>query len=144
MATVESTASQIGHINLNMKRTGKPGAGKPHAGFDEAGAGNGLLSTAPVLDPTKSKSGGSDLRVHPIKPLTQAGYSQTVPSPGRFGNYVSLLCIGAETDSRFRRCGYLQSWSYLIKLVTTYYHFILIQVRGQVIMNLRAPKGGRN
>jgi len=52
VATVESTAIQIGHINLNMKRTGKPGAGKPHAGFDEAGAGNGLLSTAPVLDPT--------------------------------------------------------------------------------------------
>ena len=58
VATVESTASQIGHINLNMKRTGKPGAGKPHAGFDEAGAGNGLLSTAPVLDPTKKKERG--------------------------------------------------------------------------------------
>ena len=51
-ATVESIASQIGHINLSMKRTGKPGAGKPHAGFEEAGTGNGLLSTAPVLDPT--------------------------------------------------------------------------------------------
>jgi len=25
-----------------MKLTGKPGAGKPHAGFDEAGTGNGL------------------------------------------------------------------------------------------------------
>jgi len=36
-----------------MKLTGKPGTGKPYAGFDEAGAGNGLtLSTAPVLDPT--------------------------------------------------------------------------------------------
>jgi len=38
-----------------MKRAGKPGAGKPHAGFDEAGAGNGLLSTAPVLDPTENE-----------------------------------------------------------------------------------------
>ena len=65
VATVESTASQIGHIDLNMKRTGKPGAGKPHAGFDEAGAGNGLLFTAPVLDPTKSKKGGPINRVHP-------------------------------------------------------------------------------
>jgi hypothetical protein len=36
-----------------MKLTGKPGTGKPYAGFDEAGAGNGLKeSTAPVLDPT--------------------------------------------------------------------------------------------
>jgi len=27
--------------------------GKPYAGFDEAGAGNGLIpSTAPALDPT--------------------------------------------------------------------------------------------
>jgi hypothetical protein len=26
--------------------------GNPHAGFDEAGAGNGPLSTAPAFDPT--------------------------------------------------------------------------------------------
>ena len=26
--------------------------GNPHVGFDVAGTGNGLLSTAPVLDPT--------------------------------------------------------------------------------------------
>jgi hypothetical protein len=26
--------------------------GNPHAGFDEAGAGNGLSGTAPALDPT--------------------------------------------------------------------------------------------
>ncbi len=35
-----------------MKLTGKPGPGDPYAGFDEAGAGNGLWGTAPVLDPT--------------------------------------------------------------------------------------------
>jgi hypothetical protein len=27
-------------INLDMKLVGKPGAGKPHAGFDVAGAGD--------------------------------------------------------------------------------------------------------
>jgi hypothetical protein len=37
-----------------LSMSAKPGAGKPHAGFDEAGAGNGLSSTAPVLDPTKN------------------------------------------------------------------------------------------
>ena len=37
----ESAASPIGLINLEMKPTGKPGAGNPHAGFDEAGTGNG-------------------------------------------------------------------------------------------------------
>jgi hypothetical protein len=39
-----------------MKVTGKPGTGKPYAGFDEAGAGNGLIpGTAPALDPTEEK-----------------------------------------------------------------------------------------
>ena len=73
VATVESTASQIGHINLNMKRTGKPGAGKPHAGFDEAGAGNGLLSTAPVLDPTLEGKGA-------VRPLTYSVYYEKIHS----------------------------------------------------------------
>jgi hypothetical protein len=36
-----------------MKVLGKRSAGKPHAAFDVAGAGNGKLEfTAPVLDPT--------------------------------------------------------------------------------------------
>ena len=39
---LESTAGLIGLINLQTKLTGKPSAGKPHAGFDEARAGNGL------------------------------------------------------------------------------------------------------
>ncbi|MGD0626699.1 MAG: hypothetical protein ABSB32_18575 [Thermodesulfobacteriota bacterium] len=38
-----------------MKLTGKPGTGKPYAGFDEAGAGNGLWGTAPVPHPTDEK-----------------------------------------------------------------------------------------
>ncbi len=29
--------------NLNKKHTGKPSAGNPHAGFDEAGIGNGSM-----------------------------------------------------------------------------------------------------
>src|SRR5207302_10622655 len=59
-------------VHLDMKQTGKPSAGNPHAGFDEAGTGNpltvwllrhsqrkrgatarlNLRSRAPVLDPT--------------------------------------------------------------------------------------------
>jgi len=36
-----------------MKLTGKPGTGNPYAGFDEAGAGNGLIPRpAPGPDPT--------------------------------------------------------------------------------------------
>ncbi|KKR03364.1 MAG: hypothetical protein UT30_C0031G0010 [Candidatus Uhrbacteria bacterium GW2011_GWF2_39_13] len=37
----ESAAGTIGHINLDKNTTGKRSAGKPHAAFDEAGAGNG-------------------------------------------------------------------------------------------------------
>ena len=61
---------RAGRLTLEVKPPGKPGAGKRHAGFDEAGTGNvtrgaGLRSPvkmgelppdttvgAPVLDPT--------------------------------------------------------------------------------------------
>jgi hypothetical protein len=46
----ESNSSTISHINLGVKHIGKRSVGKPHAAFDEAGAGNGL--TTPALDPT--------------------------------------------------------------------------------------------
>jgi hypothetical protein len=52
-AVSESAPSPIGRITLGAKSAGKPGAGNRPAGFDEAGAGDGLLwSTAPALDPT--------------------------------------------------------------------------------------------
>jgi hypothetical protein len=35
--------------------------GNPHAGFDEAGAGDGLPSTAPALDPTGGRGGSFSL-----------------------------------------------------------------------------------
>ena len=38
--TAESAPNLIGPITLSMKRTGKRSAGKPHAAFDVAGAGN--------------------------------------------------------------------------------------------------------
>src|SRR5215467_2856194 len=67
-----TSPSRIGLINLDTKQAGKPSAGKQHAGFDAAGAGNqltvrimrhsqrkrrdparlNLRSMAPVLDPT--------------------------------------------------------------------------------------------
>src|SRR5215469_18175721 len=67
-----TSPSEIGPINLDRKQAGKPSAGKQHAGFDAAGAGNqltvwimrhsqrkrrdparlNLRSMAPVLDPT--------------------------------------------------------------------------------------------
>ncbi|MEW6662498.1 MAG: hypothetical protein AB1447_08975, partial [Bacillota bacterium] len=55
----------IGHITFDEKLTGKRSAGNPHAAFDEAGAGNGLHSTAPDLDPTR---GGWATEWWPIYP----------------------------------------------------------------------------
>jgi len=67
----ESAASVIGHIILGVKPTGQPGEGNPHAGLDEAGAGNVAMGAglrpkakaleeppdpnvrAPALDPTE-------------------------------------------------------------------------------------------
>ena len=61
MIMVESAALEFGHINLQMKLTGKPNVGNPHVGFDEAGAGNGLSSTAPAFDPTDEAGAGNGL-----------------------------------------------------------------------------------
>jgi hypothetical protein len=79
---MESRSAKISLITLDTKQVGKPSAGKQHAGFDEAGAGNqltvqilrhsqrkrrdparlNLWSMAPVLDPTSqpacSQTGG--------------------------------------------------------------------------------------
>ena len=40
LPAAESAPQSIGHINRGMKATGKRSAGKLHAAFDEAGAGN--------------------------------------------------------------------------------------------------------
>ena len=59
----ESAAGQLGHISLDQKTTGKRSAGKPHAAFDEAGAGNGRcnaprqFSTLPVRNIDVSSHG---------------------------------------------------------------------------------------
>src|SRR5258707_2468307 len=40
LANAESRSSTIGPINLEVKQAGERSAGKPHAAFDVAGAGN--------------------------------------------------------------------------------------------------------
>ena len=44
--------------NLDEKQAGKPSAGNPHAGFDEAGAGNGL--TVRLVRHSQRKRGATD------------------------------------------------------------------------------------
>jgi hypothetical protein len=43
---------QIGTISFDKKLAGKRTAGKPHGTIDEAGDGNGVITTAPLPDPT--------------------------------------------------------------------------------------------
>jgi hypothetical protein len=47
----------IGLITLGAKRTGKPSAGNPHAGFDVAGPGNGAIAwiEAPAIGESRRK-----------------------------------------------------------------------------------------
>ena len=56
-----------------MKVLGKRSAGKPHAAFDVAGAGNGKIEfTAPVLDPTVSPD---PLQIYPT-PMSIRSHSE--------------------------------------------------------------------
>ena len=65
----ESAAGLIGPINLQKKLTGKRSAGKPHAAFDEAGAGNGLIeyraSPRPYLWGERRVTGASTWNLDP-------------------------------------------------------------------------------
>ena len=65
---LENADRPIGHINLEMKLTGKRSARNSPAAFDVAGAGNGLVqSTAPVPDPTDER-GEETEQVHILSP----------------------------------------------------------------------------
>ncbi|SIT49300.1 hypothetical protein BN2475_1340002 [Paraburkholderia ribeironis] len=96
----ESAPSMIGPINLDMKQTGKPSAGKPHARFDVAGAGNvtmaaGLRPTvkaverppeptvrAPVFDPTFGGLVSERKRGYPLEQDHRAIKRRTRPMLG--------------------------------------------------------------
>ena len=72
----------IGHINLDKNTSGKRSAGKPHAAFDEAGAGNGRcnaprqFSTLPVRG-VEAFLYGRILRHSPIERGMQQGIQST-------------------------------------------------------------------
>src|ERR1700758_4797302 len=98
----------IGCINLEMKLTGKPSAGNPHAGFDVAGAGNqftvrlvrhsqrkrgatdrpDLRSAAPVLDPTDERGTETGLLLNELHPRRSPGPSF---DPIRYTRYQGIL-----------------------------------------------------
>jgi hypothetical protein len=63
-----------------VKHIGKRSAGKAHAAFEEAGAGNGL--TAPALDPTTGTK-------KCINHLILLGIASLGSSPGK-GSYADL------------------------------------------------------
>ena len=56
----ESQSSMIGHTNFETKQAGKPSAGNPHAGFEVAGAENGL--TIWLVRHSQRKRGAMDTR----------------------------------------------------------------------------------
>ena len=77
----ESAPGTIGHITLEAKLAGERCAGKPHAPFDEAGAGNGHgLGTAVPAAKCVDSAG-------PTRPPRQLS---TLPDRGRRGDQPSL------------------------------------------------------
>jgi len=83
----ESTASAIGFITLQEKLAGKPGTGKPYAGFDVAGAGNvtrgaGLRPRAKALDEPPAPAVGA-----PVLDPTWEGVGVRFPHATRLPYY---------------------------------------------------------
>src|SRR3954467_8423879 len=83
-----------GPITLGMKRTGKPGAGDPHAGFDVAGAGDvtmgaGLRPRAKAMDEPPDPKANA-----PALDPTGGGRMGKVSSP------VDRHCRGKRTPKR--------------------------------------------
>ena len=77
----ESAPNRIGPITLGMKRTGKRSAGKPHAAFDVAGAGN-VAMVALCTHPTSESVGLETLR------LRQARQFSTLPTGRPKGSLI--------------------------------------------------------
>ena len=79
-----------GPITLGTKRTGKPGAGEPHAGFDVAGAGDVVMGAG--LRPTaKAVEGPPDPKANApaLDPTDERGVETEPRSP----RYSSTLLI---------------------------------------------------
>ena len=84
---LESTASAIGFINLQVKLAGKPGPGNLHAAFDVAGAGNvtrgaGLRPWAKALDKPPDPTVGA-----PVLDPTWEGVGVKFPHATRLFNW---------------------------------------------------------
>jgi len=86
--------------------------GNPHAGFDEAGAGNGLSGTAPAFDPTLGGEGTEKSLTYPtwLNPSLSAGLLRsntmvlglTLSKKWKQGLHIK----GDRSDLRVRPTGY--------------------------------------
>src|SRR5215475_1943183 len=86
--TAESAPHRIGPITLGVKRAGKRSAGKPHAAFDVAGAGN--VATVELC--THSAIERAELET---LPLQLARLPSTLPVGRAPGN----RCLYPEADA---------------------------------------------
>src|SRR5215475_16120318 len=64
--TAESAPNRIGPITLGVKRAGKRSAGKPHAAFDVAGAGN-VAMVELCTHPASARAGLETLHLQPAR-----------------------------------------------------------------------------
>lgn len=76
----ESTPNRNGHISFGKKLSGKPGAGKRHAGFDVAGTGN--VNNGSRTEDQRESSGVT------TEPYSQRACSRPYLSGGRWVTFV--------------------------------------------------------
>ena len=95
----ESGSSRIGSITLDAKCAGKRSAGKPHAAFEAAGAGDGATD-----DPTRAQRGKPRTRPRevlrataPVLDPTRLFARPNYPDVGR--DILTLICNGWNRNS---------------------------------------------
>jgi hypothetical protein len=88
-----------------MKLTGKPNVGNPHFGFDEAGAGNGLLRTTPALVSTYEGLGVKFPRATQLFNFTGcrkiSGFEEEIIKLVILPNYANQAIAFKLTDHNF-------------------------------------------
>lgn len=91
----------IGHISFDAKQPGKPGAGKLHAGFDEAGVGNVMVMGIRLrpkvktmdmpLEPFRSARANSRPYLRGAGGEVPPAYSPPMDDDGEWSRFCSLI-----------------------------------------------------
>ena len=116
----ESAPNMIGPITLGVKRTGERSAGKPHAAFDVAGAGDVAWSRAVTLPEETASNREHNLDLH----------RRASPRPYRFPKKLTFNAFGEARGERSSVHGFVRSKSHCGKSIRiSLYAFVIIHLK---------------